>query len=273
MMTESMFLEPSNVKKLNPVSSRAKITPFFSVLLLIEITFLNLKTPSIKRPITLVIQTKENLDTESGTFCKKTYCIAARNVINENFAIINADDFYGNDSYLKASEILENLKITPPYEYAMVGYQVKNTLTENGSVKRGLCKVENNKLVEITECSIEKNNDTIIATPLSNEVESFKIDEDAIVSMNLLLFTPTFFPHLEKEFHKFLEKNKEDLSKVEFFIPDAIFNAIKEDYASVIVEPTTSKWYGVTYKEDANLVKDSIKELVLTKKYPNNLWK
>ena len=199
--------------------------------------------------------------------------LCAKDKIHEPFAVINADDFYGTDSYKKASEILDNLKTTPPYEYAMVGYQVKNTITENGSVKRGLCKVENNKLVEITECSIEKKDDTIVATPLSNEVESFEIDEDAIVSMNLLLFTPTFFPHLEKEFHKFLEKNKEDLSKVEFFIPDAIFNAIKENYAEVIVEPTTSKWYGVTYKEDADIVKNSIKELVQTKKYPNNLWK
>lgn len=197
--------------------------------------------------------------------------LCAKNNINEPFAVINADDFYGSESYQTASSILDNLKVVEPYEYAMVGYEVKNTLTENGSVKRGLCKVEDSKLKEITECSIERVDGKIIASPLATE-ESFEIDEDAIVSMNLLLFTPSLFSHLEREFKKFLDKNKEDLSKVEFFIPDAMFAAIKQNYASVLVERTSAKWYGVTYKEDADVVKSSIKQLVLDKKYPNNLW-
>lgn len=197
--------------------------------------------------------------------------LCAKDKIHEPFAVINADDFYGSDSYEKASKILDNLSDKKPYEYAMVGYKVKNTLTENGSVKRGICKVIDNKLNEITECSIEKNGNKIIATPL-NGGSSFEIDEEQVVSMNLLLFTPTFFPHLEKKFYSFLEKNKEDLSKVEYFIPDAIFSAIQEGYASVIVEPTSSKWYGVTYKEDAENVRNSIKKLVKEKKYPSNLW-
>lgn len=198
--------------------------------------------------------------------------LCAKNNIKEPFAVINADDFYGTESYKKAANVLKHLKQDKPYEYAMIGYEVANTITENGSVKRGLCKVENGKLVEITECSIQKKNDKIIASPLS-ENSSFEIPASAIVSMNLLLFTPSFFPYLEEQFTKFLKNNKNDLSKVEFFIPDVIFNAIKEKYATVSVEQTKEKWYGVTYKEDAKFVKKSIKELVLNKKYPNNLWK
>lgn len=198
--------------------------------------------------------------------------LCAKNNIKEPFAVINADDFYGTESYKKAANVLKHLKQDKPYEYAMIGYEVANTITENGSVKRGLCKVENGKLVEITECSIQKKNDKIIASPLS-ENSSFEIPASAIVSMNLLLFTPSFFPYLEEQFTKFLKNNKNDLSKVEFFIPDVIFNAIKEKYATVYVEQTKEKWYGVTYKEDAEFVKKSIKELVLNKKYPNNLWK
>lgn len=198
--------------------------------------------------------------------------LCAKDNINEPFAVINADDFYGKESYQTASSILDNLKMVEPYEYAMVGYEVKNTLTENGSVKRGLCKVEDSELQEITECSIERIDDKIVASPLETDT-SFEIDENAIVSMNLLLFTPSLFQHLEREFINFLDNNKEDLSKVEFFIPDAMFSAIKKNYAKVIVERTSAKWYGVTYKEDADIVKNSIKKLVLDKKYPNNLWK
>lgn len=198
--------------------------------------------------------------------------LCAKDTIHEPFAVINADDFYGTDSYMTASTILDNLKEEKPYEYAMIGYNVVNTMTENGSVKRGLCKVENKNLVQITECSIEKVDEKIIATPLSGETPSFEVGENAIVSMNLLLFTPSIFPYLEKEFVKFLEKNKSDLSKCEFFIPDAMFAAIKEGYATVQVEPTSAKWYGVTYKEDADNVKSSIKKLVEDGVYPNKLW-
>ena len=200
--------------------------------------------------------------------------LCAKNNIHEPFAVINADDFYGKESYMKAASILENLKTTEPYEYAMVGYEVKNTMTENGAVKRGICKVVDQKLSEITECSIEKQNGKIIATPLEGNEESFEIGENAIVSMNLLLFTPSFFTHLEKEFLNFLENNKDNLenSKAEFFIPDAMFAAIKQNYASVRVEETTSKWYGVTYPEDAESVREALKNKVETGEYPNHLW-
>lgn len=198
------------------------------------------------------------------------YC--AKDVINEPFVVINADDYYGKSSFEKASSILNNLREEEPYEYAMIGYQVINTMTENGSVKRGICKVEDKKLAEITECSIEKVDNKIIATPLEGDTTSFEIAEDTIVSMNLLLFTPSLFKYIEKELTKFLESNKEDLSKCEFFIPDVMFNSIKEGYATVTVEDTDAKWYGMTYKEDEQIVKDAIKEFIDEKIYPEKLW-
>lgn len=197
--------------------------------------------------------------------------LCAKEKVNEPFAVINADDFYGRDAYYKASKILDTLSENPPYEYAMIGYLVKNTMTENGSVKRGVCEVENGKLKNITESSIEKQNKKIIATSL-NEGTSFEIEEDTIVSMNLTLFTPSFFRHLEKKLNSFLEKNKKDLTICEFFMPDALFSAIKEGYATVEVVTTTSTWYGVTYKEDAEMVKENLKRLTEEGEYHKNLW-
>ena len=198
--------------------------------------------------------------------------LSAKDKINEPFLVINADDFYGKDAYLQASQILDNLKEEKPYEYAMIGYLVKNTMTENGAVKRGVCEVKENKLVGITECSIEKQQEDILATPL-NGGDSFKISEDNMVSMNMTLFTPSFFPYLEKEFLKFLEKNKNNLEKCEFFMPDAMFSAIKENYATVTVTKTKATWHGITYKEDREIVINAIKKLIDERQYPQPLWK
>lgn len=197
--------------------------------------------------------------------------LCAKNKVDSPFAVINADDFYGKDALKKASHILDGLKKEKPYEYAIVGYLVKNTMTENGAVKRGVCEVGDGKLTNIIECSIEKMDNEIIATPLNGGLP-FTIEEDVIVSMNLSLFTPSFFPYLQKKFIEFLEKNKEDLSNCEFFMPDAIFEAIKEKYATVAVHKTNSPWYGVTYKEDAPYVKEKLRELVEVGEYHNNLW-
>lgn len=198
--------------------------------------------------------------------------LCAKDVIDEPFVVINADDFYGSEAFEIASKTLDNLKVTTPFEFAMIGYKVVNTITENGAVKRGVCKLDsNNNLESITECSIIEKNNKIIATPLENNT-SYEISKEEIVSMNLLLFTPSIFEFIEKEFINFLEKNKSDLSKCEFFIPDVMFKSIKEKHSTVRVYKTKSKWYGITYKEDLDLVKNAIKELVDKNVYPNNLW-
>lgn len=199
--------------------------------------------------------------------------LSAKAKINEPFAVINADDFYGRDAYIKAGEVLDNLdESKEPYEYAMIAYQVKNTMTENGSVKRGVCEVKDSYLTNIIECSVEKVNSKIIATSL-NEGNSFEISADDMVSMNLSLFTPSFFPYLEKKFYEFLEIHKNNPTTCEFFMPDAIFSSIKENYATVKVYQTTASWYGITYKEDVDNVRKALKDKFLQGEYPQDLWK
>lgn len=191
--------------------------------------------------------------------------------VHEPFMIINADDFYGRDAFMKASEFLRNTSDEIPHQYGMVGYQVKNTMTENGSVKRGVCKVENDFLTELVESSVAKVEDKIIATPL-NGSEPFEVSEDDTVSMNMLLFTPSIFSYIEDNFAPFLDANKDNMEKCEYLIPDVLFKAIDEKYATAEVLTTTATWYGVTYKEDADYVKASLANLVETGEYPNNLW-
>ena len=194
--------------------------------------------------------------------------LCSRNLINENFAVINSDDFYGRDAFVVAANFLRN---TDSNKYGMVGYKVVNTLTENGSVKRGVCKIENGCLNKIIESSIVNENGVITASPLDGR-ESFVMNEDELVSMNMLLFTPSIYPYLETKFVEFMNKNKDDLSSCEFLIPDVLTDAINEKYATVEVLKTTAKWEGVTYKEDKDGVVEAINKLIEEGVYPSNLW-
>ena len=193
--------------------------------------------------------------------------LSCKNVINEPFTIINADDFYGLDAYKKASEFISKNN----GDYAMTGYAVKNTITENGKVKRGVCDISNGYVVKIVESEIEYTNNKYIATPL-NGADSFEISSDTIVSMNMFTFTPKIFDFLEKEFPKFLDKNKDNILKCEFLIPDLVFKQMKEENVKVEVLNTNSKWLGVTYKEDKNNVVNKLKELVDSGEYKKGLW-
>ena len=199
--------------------------------------------------------------------------LCCKEVVHEPFMIINADDFYGRDAFQKGADFLQNVKEEKPYSYGMVGYQVKNTITENGSVKRGICKEENGFLTKIIESSIERvETGKILATPLEEEQPSFEVGEEETVSMNMLLFTPSIFAYIEDHFKEFLDKNQDKLDKCEYLIPDILFKAIEENYATCEVISTTATWYGVTYKEDSDSVKASLKALVEKKEYPNDLW-
>ena len=198
--------------------------------------------------------------------------LCCKEKVHEPFMIINADDFYGRDAYLKGADFLKNVIDEKPYPYGMVGYLVKNTITENGSVKRGVCEVDNGKLLRITESSVERKDNKIIATPLSGE-QAFEVEENDTVSMNMLLFTPSIFNYIEEHFKEFLDENKDNLEKCEYLIPDILFKTIKDEYSTVTVLKTTATWYGVTYKEDSDNVKKALKELVDSGEYPNNLWK
>ncbi len=194
--------------------------------------------------------------------------LAARHVIHEPFITINADDFYGSDAYLQASSFMNRQK---PNEYAVITYHVANTLTENGSVKRGVCKVEDEGLVQIIESSIERKNSNIIATPLDGS-DVMTLHEDTPVSMNMFVFQPDVFEYLENHFYDFYQKNQEQLLTCEYLIPDSVMDMIRDKYAFVKAIPTFAKWYGVTYKEDTEAVKQSIHKLVQEGSYPNHLW-
>lgn len=197
--------------------------------------------------------------------------LCAKNFVNEPFAMINSDDFYGRDAFIKAYEYLSNTD-NDSSKYGMIGYMVANTLTENGSVKRGVCEVDsNNYLKSITESKIEKIGNEIVASPLDGS-DSFTVNSDDTVSMNFLLFTPSIFGYIEEGFSKFFIDNKEDLLTSEYLIPDVVSNLIKNGRASMEVIRTTASWHGVTYREDTPDVKNSIKNLVENGEYKENLW-
>ena len=154
----------------------------------------------------------------------------------------------------------------------MVAYQVANTLTENGSVKRGVCEQENGYLTKIIESSVEKTQGIIHVKPLDGSDE-FTVEDDALVSMNFLGFTPEIFTFLEEKFTPFLRENENNYQKCEFLIPEVLFQTIKEETAEVKVLPTNAKWYGVTYREDKEGVVKAIEKMIENGEYPNNLWK
>ena len=199
--------------------------------------------------------------------------LCAKDKVDENFAIINADDFYGRDAYHVISKFMKNNNTHDNIlRYAMAGYKVKNTLTENGSVKRGVCEEENGYLTNIIECKVEKVDSEIIATPLEGG-NSFKVLEDAPVSMNMFAFTKDIFKYLEEGFPLFLDKHKEDIDTCEYLIPSVVFEEIENKIATVEVLKTNAIWQGITYKEDKEKVVKEIKKLVDNNKYPKDLWK
>ena len=195
--------------------------------------------------------------------------LCARDKINEPFAIINADDFYGYDAYEKAIQFLENPSTN---HYGMVAYRLGNTLTPNGSAKRGVCEVdENGELIKLTESSVTLNGDTVDVHPLEGKA-AFRTSKDTIASMNFLLFTPDLFQILEDRFPDFLNQNKDNLDSCEYLIPIVLNELVEEGKKQVNVIETTSVWYGITYKEDKDLVTNAIKKLVEMGVYPQNLW-
>jgi len=195
--------------------------------------------------------------------------LMAKDVIKEPFAAINADDFYGAEAYQVIAKYLT--ESVYPGKYAMVGYQLNNTLSEFGSVSRGVCVTdENNRLIKITEThKIRKEGISIISEV--EDKESGKLNEDSIVSMNFWGFHPSIFDHIENLFIEFLSTNIEQ-PKSEFYIPFVVFDLIKSGEASVEVLSADSPWFGVTYKEDKPYVIEQIQKLTNKGIYPEKLW-
>jgi dTDP-glucose pyrophosphorylase len=195
--------------------------------------------------------------------------LCCKDVVKEPFAVINADDYYGQDSFKKAYEFLTNE--TNATTQCIIGYELKRTLSENGSVSRGVCDVdEKGNLVSINErTKIYRNEQGKIT--YEDETGLHEVSEDSSVSMNFWGFSHEIFDVTEKLFHEFIEENI-DNPKAEFFIPIVADKYIKSGLGVIKVIPTQSQWFGVTYKEDAPSVQKSIDEHVKSGEYPQNLW-
>ncbi len=177
--------------------------------------------------------------------------LCAAEAVDTPFAVINADDFYGADAF---RQIYQGLMRKD--EYCMVGYRLANTLSENGSVARGVCEIKDGFMTDINEITaITKDTD---------------LDPDTVVSMNMWGLQPDIFPELKERFAEFL--TKADITKDEFFIPSVIDGMVKRGKKQVRVYRTTAVWYGMTYREDKEKVAAAIAGMIAAGNYPEELW-
>ena len=193
------------------------------------------------------------------------YC--CKDVIHEPFVMINADDFYGRESYKEISKYLDNIKSN---NIGIVGYKAKNTMSELGSVKRGVCTVKNNKVRDIVESELRYTDGKIEARPL-NGIEFHLIDDDTLVSMNMIAFDYSFLKYSDDNIKEFFEKS--DLSKDEFLIPTLIRKSINDKAYTCNIINTDAKWCGVTYKEDKEQLIEFLNKLYDEGVYPKDMWK
>ncbi|MFL9484244.1 NDP-sugar synthase [Chitinophagaceae bacterium LWZ2-11] len=196
--------------------------------------------------------------------------LCCKDAVKEPFAIINADDFYGSDSFKKAYNFLATQ--VKPDLYCIIGYELKKTLSDNGSVSRGVCDVDaNGNLTDINERTKIYRNDKGVIT-YEDEAGLHEVSENASVSMNFWAFDTNVFDIAQELFKEFLDKEINN-PKGEFFIPILGDEFVKKGKGNIKVIPTDAEWFGVTYKEDAPVVKASVDSLVESGQYPSNLWK
>lgn len=191
--------------------------------------------------------------------------LAVREVVKEPFLVVNGDDYYGNDAFKVAAEHLSTLN---PDEIAMslVGFKLKNTLSEHGSVSRGICTIENGNMVDVEEIVDIRKTDNGIES-----CASYELTGEETVSMNMWMFTPAVINEFVSLFHAFLEENI-NVEKSEFFIPTAVNAIIEKFNVQVPVKTSDSQWFGVTYKEDKPIVVEKMSKLVESGVYPAKLW-
>ena len=195
--------------------------------------------------------------------------LCCKGKVNEPFAVINADDYYGRDAFSKAFQFLSTQCNSSTY--CIIGYELKNTLSDNGSVSRGICEIDvNHNLTDINErtsISREPGGNVSFEDSFGKHI----VSENSLVSMNYVCFDPSFFEVCQAQFIEFLDNHMLE-PKSEFFIPTATKHFILSGKGVVKVIPTSAKWFGVTYKEDAPGVQANITALVTSGEYPANLW-
>ncbi len=194
--------------------------------------------------------------------------LCASRIVNEPFAVINADDYYGTDAFIKAARFLGNE--CNEHTYAIIGYQLDKTLSDHGTVSRGVCEVDSHQnLVSIKErTKIYREDNEVVYE--ENDTKTI-VPGNSSVSMNFWCFHPSVFKLSENLFEKFIPENSHNI-KAEFFIPIIADDFIRQPGNHIKVIPTSSQWFGVTYKEDAAGVKANIDALVSQKVYPPSLW-
>lgn len=199
--------------------------------------------------------------------------LSVADTVNEPFAVINSDDFYGRESFEILANHLKNINNTSKKpQFCMAGYRLKNTVTKHGAVNRGVCNIDkNNHLINIVETKeIVLVNEQKAEYPMGDK--KIPIDLDSVVSMNCWGFTPKLFPYLKQEFNKFLNSIENPL-KDESYLPNVVDVMIKNNACDVTVYNTNACWLGVTYAEDKTAVVEGIKKLINEGVYPEHLWK
>ena len=198
--------------------------------------------------------------------------LMAMEKIDTPFAVINADDFYGRSSFQAIVDYYKGWTPMVKNDFCMVGFSIGNTLSEHGAVSRGVCQPdEKNFLIGVTERTKIVRNELGIVYKDEND-QPVIIPEQTVVSMNFWGFTPDFFQHLDHGFHAFIEKNAND-TKAEFYIPTMVNELVNSGTASVKILESKEQWFGMTYREDREMVVAKIAELVSRQVYPDNLWR
>ncbi len=200
--------------------------------------------------------------------------LRCKDVVDGPFAVINADDYYGVHAFQEIYNYLTENEDDEKYHYAMVGYILSNTLTENGYVSRGICEMDKDAfLTGITERTHIEQRDMGVQFTEDDGQTWEDIAADSIVSMNMFGFTASMLKELECRFPEFLEKGlKENPMKCEYFLPSVVSDLIEEDKADVKVLRSEDRWYGITYKEDKEAVVSAVQKLKDTGVYPQHLW-
>ena len=194
-----------------------------------------------------------------------------KGVVDGPFAVINADDYYGPSAFAAVYDFLKNNQ--DESQYAMVGYRVSNTLTENGSVSRGVCRVVDGRLADVTERTYIVPQGDGAAYSEDGGVTFTALDKDALVSMNLWGFTGAFIEQIWARFPAFLEENLEkNPLKCEYYLPFVVNEQLKDGSAQVLMLPCEEKWYGVTYREDLARVQKAVAEMKEKGLYTKNIW-
>ena len=196
--------------------------------------------------------------------------LVGKDVIDEPFAVINADDYYGIDSFKVMSKFLSGAEVSPA-DYAMVGFTLRNTLSEHGTVARGVCHCDENMLLRdvVETTAIARDGDG--ARYVGDDGVEHVLTGDEVVSMNLWGFHQSIFEHLSSQFSDFLRDRAND-PKAEIFIPTVVDSLIKSEQVSVKVLPTHDSWFGVTYRQDREIAERSIAALIEEGVYPQRLW-